>query len=168
MPVEKVSLSLEADVVAEARAEAAGNLSAYVNEALEARLRNRHLRRVLDEFRHEFPPLDPEEDARVRREYREATEKALAAAAATEEILVRGTEVLNEHPLVKEAVIERGPMRLPIAYVVLVDEQKPVAEVFSQLGEHLRVRLTAGWKVQLVIVGRDPRGRSDLAGVVPL
>src|SRR6516225_2189100 len=98
MPVEKVSLSLEADVVAEARAEAAGNLSAYVNEALEARLRNRHLRRVLDEFR----PLDPEEDARVRREYREATEKALAAAAATEEILVRGTEVLNEHPLVKE------------------------------------------------------------------
>jgi len=148
MPVEKVSLSLEADVVAEARAEAGGNLSAYVNDALEARLRNRHLRRVLDEFRHEFPPLD--------------------RAAATEEVLVRGTELLNEHPLVEEAVIARGPTRLPVGYVVLADERKPVAEVFAALGEYLTERLSAGWKVQLVILGRDPRGRSDLAGVVPL
>ena len=168
MPVEKVSLSLEADVVAEARAEAGGNLSAYVNEAVEARLRNRHLRRVLDEFRHEFPPLDPEEDARVRRELDEAFAKAEAAATALQETLLRGTELLNEHPLVKEAVIERGPMRLPIGYVVLADEQKPVAEVFAELGAYLTERLTAGWKVQLVIVGRDPRGRADLAGVVPL
>jgi hypothetical protein len=168
MPVEKVSLSLEADVVAEARAEAGGNLSAFVNEALEARLRNRHLRRVLDEFRHEFPPLDPEEAADIRREFDEAQAQALAAAAATEETLVRGTELLNEHPLVAEAVIERGPMRLPVAYVVLADERQPVAAVFADLGEYLKERLTAGWKVQLVIVGRDPRGRSDLAGVVPL
>jgi hypothetical protein len=168
MPVEKVSLSLEADVVAEARAEAGGNLSAYVNEAVEARLRSRNLRRVLDEFRHEFPPLDPEEDAQVRRELDEAFEKAEAAAAALEETLGRGTELLNEHPLVKEAVIERGPMRLPIGYVVLADEQKPVAEVFSELGDYLSERLTAGWKVQLVLVGRDPGGRSDLSGVVPL
>jgi len=168
MPVEKVSLSLEADVVAEARAEAGGNLSAFVNEAVEARLRNRHLRRLLDEFRHEFPPLDPEEDAQVRREFDEALEKARAGAAATEEAVVRGTELLNAHPLVKEAVIERGPMRLPIGYIVLTDEEEPVAQVFSELGDYLKQRLTAGWKVQLVIVGRDPRGRSDLAGVVPL
>jgi hypothetical protein len=168
MPVEKVSLSLEADVVAEARAEAGGNLSAYVNEALEARLRNRNLRRVLDEFRHEFPPLDPEEDAQVRRELDEALEKAHAAAVATEEVLVRGTDLLNQHPLVKEAVIARGPMRLPIGYVVLADEQRPVDEVFTELGDYLTERLSAGWKVQLVVVGRDPRGRSDLASVVPL
>ncbi|TMC09712.1 MAG: hypothetical protein E6J41_09955 [Chloroflexi bacterium] len=168
MPVEKVSLSLEADVVAEARAEAGGNLSAYVNDALEARLRNRHLRRVLDEFRHEFPPLDREAAEQVRREFDGAMEKAAAGAAATEEVLVRGTELLNEHPLVEEAVIARGPTRLPVGYVVLADERKPVAEVFAALGEYLTERLSAGWKVQLVILGRDPRGRSDLAGVVPL
>src|SRR5215467_4634967 len=168
MPVEKVSLSLEADVVAEARAEAGGNLSAYVNEALEARLRNRHLRRVLDEFRHEFPPLDPEEDAQVRRELDEAMAKAEAAAIALNETLVRGTELLNEHPLVKEGVIARGPMRLPIGYVVLADEEKPVSEAFTELGEYLKERLVAGWKVHRVVVGRDPRGRSDLASVVPL
>jgi hypothetical protein len=168
MPVEKVSLSLEAEVVAEARAEAGGNLSAYVNEALEARLRNRHLRRALDESRHEFPPLDLEEDAQVRWELDEAMAKAEAAAAATEEVLIRGTELLNEHPLVKEAVIARGPMRLPVGYVVLADERKPATEVFSELGEYLTERLSAGWKVQLVVVGRDPRGRSDLAAVVPL
>ena len=54
MPVEKVSLSLDAQVVAEARAASGGNLSAYVNEALEARVRNRQLRQVLDDFKDEF------------------------------------------------------------------------------------------------------------------
>jgi hypothetical protein len=165
--MEKVSLSLEADVVAEARAESGGNLSAYVNEALEARLRNRNLRRVLDEFRHEFPPLDPEEDAQVRREYDEALEKAEAAAAALDDTLVRGTELLNEHPLVEEALIERGPLRLPVAYVELADEQKPVADVFAELDEYLTKRLNTGWRVQLVLVGKDTRGRSALATVVP-
>src|SRR5215471_11193284 len=163
MPVEKVSLSLEADVVAEARAEAGGNLSAYVNEALEARLRNRHLRRVLDEFRHEFPPIDPEEDAQVRRELDEAIAKAETAAIELEDTLVRGTELLNEHPLVKEAVIARGPLRLPIAYVELAEDQRPVAAVFAELGEFLAKQLTTGWKVQLVLVGPDARGRSALA-----
>jgi hypothetical protein len=165
--MEKVSLSLEADVVAEARAESGGNLSAYVNEALEARLRNRNLRRVLDEFRHEFPPLDPEEDAQVRREYDEALEKAEAAAAALDDTLVRGTELLNEHPLVEEALIERGPLRLPVAYIELADEQKPVADVFAELDEYLTKRLNTGWRVQLVLVGKDTRGRSALATVVP-
>jgi Post-segregation antitoxin CcdA len=167
VPMEKVSLSLEADVVAEARAEAGGNLSAYVNEALEARMRNRHLRRVLDEFRHEFPPLDPEEDAQVRREFDEALEKALAGAAATEETMIRGTELLNEHPMVEEALITRGPLRLPVAYVALADEQKPVAEVFAELDEYLTQRLTTGRKVQFVLVGKDPHGRGSLTPVVP-
>jgi len=167
MPVEKVSLSLEADVVAEARAEAGGNLSAYVNEALEARLRNRHLRRVLDEFRHEFPPLDPEEAEQVRREFDEALEKALAGAAATEETMIRGTELLNEHPMVEEAVITRGPLRLPIAYVVLASQDKPVAAAFAELDEYLTQRLNTGKKVQFVLVGRDPNGRAPLASVVP-
>jgi len=167
MPVEKVSLSLEADVVAEARAEAGGNLSAYVNDALEARLRNRHLRRVLDDFRHEFPPLDPEEDAQVRREFDEALDRAETAAIALEDTLVRGTELLNEHPLVREALIARGPLRLPIAYIELADEQKPVAAVFAELDEYLTERLNTGWKVQLVLVGKDVRGRSALAPVVP-
>src|SRR5215472_18472219 len=167
MPVEKVSLSLEADVVAEARAEAGGNLSAYVNDALEARLRNRHLRRVLDEFRHEFPPLDPEEDAQVRRELDEAMAKAEAAAMALEDTLVRGTELLNDHPLVKEALVARGPLRLPVAYIELADEQKSVATVFAELDEYLMRQLDTGWKVQLVLVGKDTRGRSALAPVVP-
>jgi hypothetical protein len=167
MPVEKVSLSLEADVVAEARAEAGGNLSAFVNEALEARLRNRNLRRVLDEFRHEFPPLDPEEDAQVRREYQQATAKAEAAAAALEDTLVLGTALLNEHPLVKEALVARGPLRLPIGYIELADEQKPVVAVFAELDEYMAERLATGWKIQLVLVGRDTRGRSALAPVVP-
>jgi hypothetical protein len=165
--MEKVSLSLEADVVAEARAESGGNLSAYVNEALEARLRNRNLRRVLDEFRHEFPPLDPEEDAQVRREYDEALEKALAGAAATEETMIRGTELLNEHPMVEEALVTRGPLRLPIAYVRLADEQKPVGQVFAELDDYLTQRLTTGRKVQFVLVGKDPHGRGPLAPVVP-
>lgn len=167
MPVEKVSLSLEADVVAEARAEAGGNLSAYVNEAVEARLRNRHLRRVLDEFRHEFPPLDPEEDAQVRKEFDEAMEKAAAAAVALDETLIRGTDLLNEHPLVKEALVARGPLRLPIAYIELADEEKSVATVFAELTAYLTQQLETGWKVQLVLVGRDARGRSALAPVVP-
>jgi Post-segregation antitoxin CcdA len=167
MPAEKVSLSLDADVVAEARAEAGGNLSAYVNGALGARLRSRHLRRVLDELRHEFPPLDPEEDAKVRREFDEAMEKALAGAAATEATMIRGTELLNRHPMVEEALITRGPLRLPVAYVQLADEQKPVGQVFAELDEYLAQRLGTDRKVQFVLVGSDPRGRAPLATVVP-
>src|SRR5215472_7837108 len=110
MPVEKVSLSLEADVVAEARAESGGNLSAYVNEAVAARLRNRELRRVLDEFKDEFPPDDDEEVTRVRREFYEGLAKIEAASRELDDILVRGSTLLDEHPLVEEAVIALGSL----------------------------------------------------------
>jgi hypothetical protein len=122
---------------------------------------------VLDEFRHEFPPLDPEEDAQVRREYREATRRAETAAVALEDTLVIGTDLLNEHPLVKEALVARGPLRLPIGYIELADEQKPVAAVFAELEAYLAQRLNTGHGIQLVLVGRDVRGRSALAPVVP-
>jgi hypothetical protein len=92
---------------------------------------------------------------------------AEAAAAALEDTLVIGTDLLNEHPLVKEALVARGPLRLPIGYVELADEQKPVAVVFAELDEYLAQRLTTGWKIQLVLVGKDVRGRSALAPVVP-
>jgi hypothetical protein len=84
-----------------------------------------------------------------------------------DDTLVRGTELLNEHPLVEEALIERGPLRLPVAYIELADEQKPVADVFAELDEYLTKRLNTGWRVQLVLVGKDTRGRSALATVVP-
>src|SRR5690349_11540502 len=121
MPVEKVSLSLDAQVVAEARAASGGNLSAYVNEALEARQRNRQLRQVLDDFKDEFEPLEPGEDERITREFDEAVAKAEAGRVEVERILVDGTDVLNEHPMVEEAVIALGPLYFPIGYVVLAD-----------------------------------------------
>jgi hypothetical protein len=167
MPVEKVSLSLEADVVAEARAESGGNLSAYVNEALEARQRNRHLREVLDDIRPEFEPLSLEEAAAVHREFDDAMAKARAGWAELERILVDGTDVLNDHPLVDEALIALGPLRLPNAYVVLTDEQRPVAAVARELGDYLTDRLHTARRIQLVIVARHPDDRAPLAGVVP-
>jgi len=168
MPVEKVSLSLDADVVAEARAASGGNLSAYVNEALAARQRNRRLRAALDEVKDEFEPGDPEEDARIVREFDEARAQARAAQADLERLLLEGTDTLNEHPLVEEAVIALSPLHLPIAYVVVADEQRPVAAVFTTLGEHLRERFGTAWRVQFAIVSRDPDDRAPLAGVVPL
>ncbi len=131
-----MSLSLEAEVVAEARAASGGNLSAYVNEALQARVRSRRLRQTLDEFAHEFPPLPPEEDAAIEKEY-------------------------------DEAVVALGPLRLPIGYVVVADERRPVAAVLGELSEHLQQNLATGWVVRLVIVARDPDGRPILPAVVP-
>jgi hypothetical protein len=167
MPVEKVSLSLEAEVVAEARAASGGNLSAYVNEALQARARNRNLRQVLDEFEHEFPPLPPEQAAAIDKEFDDAVARVEAGSEALEVTLVRGTDLLNDHPLVEEAVIALGPLQFPVAYIVLTDEQQPIAAVVSALREHLRQNLDTGWEVRLVIVARDPSGRPSLPGVVP-
>lgn len=167
MPTEKVSLSLDADVVAEARAAAGGNLSAYVNEALEARQRNRHLREVLDEFKHEFEPLDSEEEAEVVREYDEAVAQVQAANRELDRLLLDGTDALNRHPLVEEAVIALGPLRFPIGYVVVADERQPIATVLSELSEHLQRQVPTSWDVRLVIVAKDPLGRPSLPGIVP-
>jgi len=168
MPVEKVSLSLDADVVAEARAASGGNLSAYVNEALEARQRNRRLGEVLDEMKHEFEPGDPQEDERIVREFDEARAQARAAHADLQRLLVDGTDALNEHPLVEEAVIAMSPVHLPVAYVAVADDQQTIGAVVNALDEHLRQRCETEWTVQFVIVSSDPDDRAPLAGVVPL
>ena len=67
MSVEKVSLSLDAEIVHKAR-QIAGRrgLSALVNDALRVRLHQERLRRLLAEMDDEFGPVAPEEieDAR--------------------------------------------------------------------------------------------------------
>lgn len=168
MPVEKVSLSLDADVVAEARAASGGNLSAYVNEALEARQRNQRLREYLDDIRPEFEPFDPEESARVVREYDQAVAEARAAARDLDRVLNIGTPILNEHPLVEEGVIVLGSMHLPLAYVVVTDQQQSIAAVTAMLEEYLRERLRTEWAVPIVIVPRHGDERAPLFNVAPL
>lgn len=167
MPVEKVSLSLDVDVVAEARAASGGNLSAYVNRALAARQRNRHLREYLDEIKPEFEPLSPEAPRAVR-DYEEARAQARAADADLQRLLVHGTDALNRHPLVDEAVIAMGPMHLPVGYVVVADQQQPIAAVVAALTEHLQRSVPTEWEVQMVIVPKSPSDRAPLTGVVPL
>jgi Arc/MetJ family transcription regulator len=67
MPVEKVSLSLDADLVAKARRVAGHRgLSALVNEALRIKLQHERLRAVLAEMESEFGPVPAEELARAR------------------------------------------------------------------------------------------------------
>ena len=67
MSVEKVSLSLDAEIVDKAR-QIAGRrgLSALVNDALRIRLQQERLRRLLAEMDAEYGPVPPEEieDAR--------------------------------------------------------------------------------------------------------
>ncbi|HEY7198987.1 MAG TPA: type II toxin-antitoxin system CcdA family antitoxin [Candidatus Dormibacteraeota bacterium] len=168
MPVEKVSLSLDAEVVAEARAASGGNLSAYVNDALAARQRNQRLREYLDDIRPEFEPFDPEESARVVREYDQAVTEARAAARDLERVLNVGTRVLNEHPLVEEGVLVLGSMHLPLAYVVVADQRQSIAAVTAALEGHLKERLDTEWEVGIVIVPRHGDERAPLFNVVPL
>jgi hypothetical protein len=68
MPVEKVSLSLDAGLVHEAR-RAAGprGLSALVNDALRLRLQHERLRRLLADMDAEFGPVPPEEIEEARK-----------------------------------------------------------------------------------------------------
>ena len=67
MPVEKVSLSLDREIVAKARRIAGPRgLSALVNDALRLRLQQERLRALLADMDAEFGPVRPQdmEDAR--------------------------------------------------------------------------------------------------------
>ncbi len=67
MPVEKVSLSLDADLVARARRVAGHRgLSALVNEALRIKLQHERLRTVLAEMDAEFARVPTAELERAR------------------------------------------------------------------------------------------------------
>jgi len=68
MPVEKVSLSLDPDLVARAR-QVAGHrgLSALVNDALRIKLQHERLRVLLAEMDAEFGPLPAREVDRARK-----------------------------------------------------------------------------------------------------
>jgi hypothetical protein len=60
MKTTKISVTLDADLVQQARAFARGNLSRYLNDALRDKLRNENLRELLEEAEAEYGPV-PEE-----------------------------------------------------------------------------------------------------------
>lgn len=70
MRTEKVSLTLEKDLLAEAR-EVVGSrgLSTYVNRALRTQLQHDRLAELLGELEKEHGPMEPSVMERVRREW---------------------------------------------------------------------------------------------------
>lgn len=70
MAIVKVSVSVDADLLAEAR-ELAGRrgLSALINDALRIRLQHARVSRLLDEMDEEFGPVPAEIEEEVRREW---------------------------------------------------------------------------------------------------
>ncbi len=71
MPIEKVSLSLDASLLAEARRLAGRRaLSALVNDALRVRVQHERLRTLLAEMDDEFGPVPAHEHERARRTWR--------------------------------------------------------------------------------------------------
>ena len=75
MAVSKVSLSIEEDVLAEARSRAGRReLSAYVNEALARQLQHDRLGELLDEMENESGPIPSELLEEARALWREAGE----------------------------------------------------------------------------------------------
>jgi Arc/MetJ family transcription regulator len=73
MAVEKVSLSLDSELLARAR-QAAGRrgLSAFVGDALRIKLQHERLRALLREMDAEFGPVPAEEFERARRTWPDA------------------------------------------------------------------------------------------------
>ena len=70
MNTEKVSLSLDHELVAEARKLAGrGGLSALVNDALRARVQRVRLERLLDEMDDEYGPVPADVAEEVHREW---------------------------------------------------------------------------------------------------
>jgi hypothetical protein len=168
VPFEKVSLSLEGDVVAEARAESGGNLSAYVNEAVEAKLRNARLRQLVDDFRDEFRPSSTEDDEAFRREVRDAFAATDAAAAAVEPAILAVQELLNSRESVAEAVVVVGALGLPVAYVVPADEEDSISAFADDLYREMALRAAQAYVPSLVIVpGRPKELRSRSGRVLP-
>jgi Arc/MetJ family transcription regulator len=75
--VEKVSLSLDPELVAEARElTGRGGLSALVNDALRVRLQQVRISRLLDEMDEEFGPVPDEIAQEVAREWHEHDREA--------------------------------------------------------------------------------------------
>ncbi len=73
MPVEKVSLSLDREVVDEARRIAGPRgLSALVNDALRLRLQQERLRSLLADMDAEYGPVPPEDMEDARRTWPDA------------------------------------------------------------------------------------------------
>ncbi|MDQ2791329.1 MAG: type II toxin-antitoxin system CcdA family antitoxin [Actinomycetota bacterium] len=70
MAIAKVSVSVDADLLAEAR-ELAGRrgLSALINDALRVRLQHARVGRLLDEMDTEFGPVPTEIEEEVRRQW---------------------------------------------------------------------------------------------------
>jgi hypothetical protein len=72
MAMAKVSLSLDEDLVGQARTLAgARGLSAFVNEALRVQLQHARIRRLLDEMDDEYGPVPGQVMEEVRREWPE-------------------------------------------------------------------------------------------------
>ena len=70
MPTEKVSLTLEQELVAQAREQAGERgLSSYMNRALRHQLQRDRLTAYLAEFVKEHGPFDPEMVEEVRKEW---------------------------------------------------------------------------------------------------
>lgn len=70
MPTEKVSLTLDEELLSEAR-DAVGSrgLSRYVNHALRHQLQHDRLGTLLDELEREHGPIDPQVMEEVRRRW---------------------------------------------------------------------------------------------------
>jgi post-segregation antitoxin (ccd killing protein) len=74
MKTTKISVTLDTELLQEARAFARGNLSRYINEALRDKLRNEHLRQLLDEYEAEHGPIPKEELAEAEAAFKAAEE----------------------------------------------------------------------------------------------
>lgn len=69
MAMSKVSVTVDAEILAEARALAQGNLSALVGEALVDRVRLERLRQLLDDDERELGPIPEQIVDHVDREW---------------------------------------------------------------------------------------------------
>lgn len=64
------TISIDADLAKQADREADGNLSAFVEEAIEKNLRSHHFRRAMELFDEEYGPSTPEDVAKAEEWYR--------------------------------------------------------------------------------------------------